>query len=61
LAVSLIFGSLASTVLTLIVVPGIYFLIRRPRDETDELVLETVSVEEKTVPPPVESAPAPTA
>lgn len=29
LAVSLIFGALASTVLTLIVVPGIYFLVRR--------------------------------
>jgi multidrug efflux pump subunit AcrB len=29
LAISLIFGSLASTVLTLIVVPGLYFLMRR--------------------------------
>ena len=29
LAVSLIAGAIASTVLTLIVVPGIYFLVRR--------------------------------
>jgi len=67
LAVSLIFGSLASTVLTLIVVPGIYFLIRRPRDETDDSAPETISVEQQTAPSapkpvkPVEPAPAPTA
>ncbi len=67
LAVSLIFGSLASTVLTLIVVPGIYFLIRRPRGGTDESVPETDAVEEQTVPPapkpvkPVEPVLAPTA
>ena len=35
LAVSLIFGAIASTVLTLIVVPGIYFLIRRDKAESD--------------------------
>jgi hypothetical protein len=29
LAISLIFGALASTVLTLVVVPGLYFLLRR--------------------------------
>jgi multidrug efflux pump subunit AcrB len=33
LAVSLIAGAIASTVLTLIVVPGIYFLMRRGREE----------------------------
>jgi multidrug efflux pump subunit AcrB len=32
LAVALISGALASTVLTLVVVPGIYFLMRRPRE-----------------------------
>ncbi|UCF20430.1 MAG: efflux RND transporter permease subunit [Gemmatimonadota bacterium] len=31
LAVALIAGAIASTILTLIVVPGIYFLVRRPR------------------------------
>jgi multidrug efflux pump subunit AcrB len=31
LAVALISGALASTVLTLVVVPGIYFLMRRGR------------------------------
>jgi multidrug efflux pump subunit AcrB len=45
LAVSLIFGALASTILTLIVVPGIYFLIRRPRGEHDEPETEVVEVE----------------
>ncbi|NIP58658.1 MAG: hypothetical protein GWM92_10215 [Gemmatimonadetes bacterium] len=34
LAVSLITGALASTALTLVVVPGIYFLVRR-RAETE--------------------------
>ena len=32
LAVSLIAGSLASTVLTLVVVPGIYFLVNREQE-----------------------------
>ncbi len=42
LAVALIAGSLASTLLTLVVVPGIYFLIRRdkPARETPEEVIE---------------------
>jgi len=35
LAVSLIFGAIASTVLTLIVVPGIYFLLRRNGEDED--------------------------
>ncbi|MGW8282391.1 MAG: efflux RND transporter permease subunit, partial [Gemmatimonadota bacterium] len=53
LAVSLIFGSLASTILTLIVVPGIYFLIRRPRDGADDRVPEPISIEESpTLPAP---------
>ena len=34
LAVALITGALASTVLTLVVVPGIYFLLRRTREVT---------------------------
>jgi multidrug efflux pump subunit AcrB len=62
LAVSLIFGALASTVLTLIVVPGLYFLIRRPRDETDEPASEESVVEEGPPPPtpkPAEPVPAP--
>jgi multidrug efflux pump subunit AcrB len=42
LAVALITGSLASTLLTLIVVPGIYFLLRRekPEKEIPEEVVE---------------------
>ncbi|MDT8435647.1 MAG: efflux RND transporter permease subunit [Gemmatimonadota bacterium] len=36
LAVSLIFGAIASTVLTLVVVPGIYFLVRRERGGMDD-------------------------
>ena len=35
LAISLIFGSVASTVLTLVVVPGLYYLLRRG-DEDEE-------------------------
>jgi hypothetical protein len=64
LAVSLIFGALASTVLTLIVVPGLYFLIRRPGDETDGSGSEESVVEEAPTPPapkPAEPVPAPTA
>ncbi len=43
LAVSLITGSLASTLLTLVVVPGIYFLLRRQRSQEappEEIVVE---------------------
>jgi multidrug efflux pump subunit AcrB len=43
LAVSLIFGALASTVLTLIVVPGLYFLIRRaPQSEESDSSKEPI-------------------
>jgi multidrug efflux pump subunit AcrB len=64
LAVSLIFGALASTVLTLIVVPGLYFLVRKSRDETDEPESEPAVVQEVVTPPaprPAEPVPAPTA
>ena len=42
LAVALITGSLASTLLTLVVVPGIYFLLRRekPQNEGSEATIE---------------------
>ena len=42
LAVALITGSLASTLLTLVVVPGIYFLLRRdkPEKKDSEEVIE---------------------
>ncbi|MCL7961029.1 MAG: efflux RND transporter permease subunit, partial [marine benthic group bacterium] len=42
LAVALITGSLASTLLTLVVVPGIYFLLRRekPQNEGSEETIE---------------------
>ncbi|MCL7966271.1 MAG: efflux RND transporter permease subunit [marine benthic group bacterium] len=51
LAVSLIFGAIASTVLTLIVVPGIYFLIRRGDAEPDGEV-EAEAVEPARQPAP---------
>ncbi len=56
LAVSLIFGAIASTVLTLIVVPGIYFLIRRGDAEPDGEV-EAEAVEPVSQPAPTPSAP----
>ena len=51
LAVSMIFGAIASTVLTLIVVPGIYFLIRRGDAEPDGEV-EAEAVEPARQPAP---------
>ena len=45
LAVALIMGALASTVLTLIVVPGIYYLMRRSGDEAPLAVPIAVEVE----------------
>jgi len=47
LAVALIAGAIASTVLTLIVVPGIYFLARRPRGPASIAELE-LQVKEET-------------
>jgi multidrug efflux pump subunit AcrB len=44
LAVALIMGALASTVLTLIVVPGIYYLMRRSGDEAPLAVPIAVEV-----------------
>ncbi len=64
LAVSLIFGAIASTILTLIVVPGIYFLIRRPGGGEDAPEPEIAEEEERKTPParePIAPAPAPTA
>ncbi len=37
LAIALIFGAFASTVLTLFVIPLVYYLWRRPRQGTAEL------------------------
>jgi multidrug efflux pump subunit AcrB len=55
LAISLIFGPLASTVLTLVVVPGLYFLLRRDREDEAELPGDDEGTAE-----PEPSAPVPT-
>ena len=54
LAVALITGALASTVLTLIVVPGIYFLMRKGQHGGDD-----TPGEPSAAPTPVEPAPTP--
>jgi multidrug efflux pump subunit AcrB len=58
LAVALITGAIASTVLTLVVVPGIYFLMKRgPEQAEDDGSPVPVSEEPSSGPPPPESDP----
>jgi hypothetical protein len=52
--VSLVTGAVASTILTLVVVPGLYFLVRRPRGEGPEpaKAVPSAAAEPAADPPP---------